>query len=307
MKPDFFNSLRNGAYVYTVLEEYPKAMDFIQKFITIAPSPALKAEGYWIQGFLNYWLGNLEQALSDFHVSTELESVAKTGALQTRNHFMGMWIYMEKEEYDLGRKAQENMLDRLKDESGNLLPYWAARSQYYLGLLDLREANIESAKSRLKVMSDFLPQVERYKERVLHRITLLNAETLLAEKKFEEAIDVGEKEFLKYKTGWNNNFNFNIPLYADSSDVLARAYQKTGKLDKAIAEYERIMTIDPDDPDDRFPVPPRYHYRIAYLYEQKGWSGKAIEHYEIFLEFWKNADPSFPELEDAKKRLAGLK
>ncbi len=307
IKPDFFNSLRNGAYVYTVLEEYSAALDFIQKFITIAPSPAIKAEGYWIQGFLNYWLGDLEQALSDFRVSMELEKVANTDSLYTRNYNMAMWIYLEKGEYDLGRKAQENMLDRLKDESGNLSPYWAARSLYYQGLLDLREANIESAKSRLKAMSEYLPRIERNKERVLHRITLLNAEILLAEEKFEEAVDLCEKELLKHKTGWNNNFNFNIPIYADNNDVLARAYQETGKLDKAIAEYERIMTIDLDDPDDRFPIPPRYHYRIALLYEQKGWSGKAIEHYETFLEFWKSADASFPEVEDARKRLAGLK
>ena len=42
-------------------------------------------------------------------------------------------------------------------------------------------------------------------------------------------------------------------------------------------------------------------------YEQKGQKAKSIEPYEKFLGLWKDADPGIPEVEDAKKRLAGLK
>ena len=35
--------------------------------------------------------------------------------------------------------------------------------------------------------------------------------------------------------------------------------------------------------------------------------GKAIEHYSKFLDLWKNADPGIAEMEDAKRRVAGLK
>jgi hypothetical protein len=40
---------------------------------------------------------------------------------------------------------------------------------------------------------------------------------------------------------------------------------------------------------------------------QKGRNAKDVEHYERFLQLWKDADPGIAEVEDAKKRLAGLK
>lgn len=42
------------------------------------------------------------------------------------------------------------------------------------------------------------------------------------------------------------------------------------------------------------------------IFEQKGAEFLIIENYKKILELWKDADPSIPEVADAKKRLASL-
>ena len=48
-------------------------------------------------------------------------------------------------------------------------------------------------------------------------------------------------------------------------------------------------------------------YMLGKIHEQQGDTAKAIENYEKFLTLWKDADPGIAEVEDARKRLAGLK
>jgi len=47
-------------------------------------------------------------------------------------------------------------------------------------------------------------------------------------------------------------------------------------------------------------------YVLARIYEQQGNAAIAIEHYEKFLDLWKDADPGIAEDEDARTRLERL-
>jgi hypothetical protein len=45
---------------------------------------------------------------------------------------------------------------------------------------------------------------------------------------------------------------------------------------------------------------------LGKIFQEKGQKLKAREYYNRFLQLWKDADPGFPEVEDAKKRLAEI-
>jgi len=88
-------------------------------------------------------------------------------------------------------------------------------------------------------------------------------------------------------------------------DSLALAYYKAGDLEKAQEEYEKILSMTYG----------RLYYGKIYansffmlgkIFQEEGIKDKAIEHYEKFLNLWKDADPGIPEFADAKKRLASL-
>lgn len=96
---------------------------------------------------------------------------------------------------------------------------------------------------------------------------------------------------------------YNLPF---KRDFLARAYLKSGRIDEAVAEYERLTTFVPGEKDWHL-VNPVYYLELGKLYEERQMAGKAVKSYERFLELWKDADPGLPEVEDARTRLAGLK
>jgi len=80
-------------------------------------------------------------------------------------------------------------------------------------------------------------------------------------------------------------------------DCLANAYLELGRTEEAIAEYQRILKLNPNYP--------LVHYHLAQAYERKGRNDQARAEYERFLQVWKDADADVPEIFMAKKRLSG--
>ena len=93
---------------------------------------------------------------------------------------------------------------------------------------------------------------------------------------------------------------------ADFIDSLAQAYYRSGDLEKARVEYEKI-SIMTSGRLEHGAIYAKSFFMLGKIYELTGKTTKAIEHYEKFLELWKDADPGIAEVEDARKKQAGLR
>jgi len=305
VKPDFGSEYRI-AYIYALKKDYLEAMKWINQYIAKAKSSSRKAEGYYWKGFYYYWLGNLELSFENFLKVEKLAEEIGNVCLKASIALVKGWIYYDRGEIEQGRKHFKSYYNLRIQNHPTYTPLYKTEYTFYMGLMDLERGRIDSTKSRLAEMKDILSEINlRWKDQITFYYNLLYAEVLCAEDSLEKAIVVCKKTSLFEISMVDSDFmlSYNIPFIMD---VLARIYLKEEELDKAIAEYERLITFDPKSKDRRL-IYPIYHYRLAKLYDQTGQSEKAIKEYEKFLEIWKDADKDLPELIDSQKRLAKLK
>jgi tetratricopeptide (TPR) repeat protein len=294
------------------MEEYDQALIWADRFIANMPSGGVTAHGHVGKAFLHGWLGDSGQALRELEKAQDLARAAESKFWEDEVDRTRAWMYCYLGEPESGRSILEGWTCAQDEPSypgpeGEVLSvaFYEAARELCLGIMDLKAGQVTSARSRL---SDVESRVSEDGLRFLNWPPLfrdaLNAEALLEEGSIERAIRIYENaQIPQVPNMWVRTmvpYNVLFPR-----DALARAYYRGGELDRAIAEYERLVTFDPESNDRRL-VHPRYHYALAKLYEEKGWSAKAISEYQRFLTIWKEADEGLTEVVDANNRLAAL-
>lgn len=196
-------------------------------------------------------------------------------------------------ECDLARNIAQDSDDDLR---------WQRRALYYQGRALLAMNSAEDAQKAANTIKELVDKGANKKEiRLYHHLIGL---VELEKKNYPRAIESFNKaiSLLPCELGIDP-FTNDQAIFAEP---LALAYYESGAKEKAQEEYEKILSMTTGKLywGDIYS---RSLYRLGKIYGEKGWKGRAIEHYERFLKLWKDADPGFPEVEDARGRLAELK
>jgi len=175
---------------------------------------------------------------------------------------------------------------------------------YFKGLAYLGMKSISEARRVADELKDLINKgMNRKLIRLHHNLMgLIDIE----KENFSQAIENFQKSLALYRCQFIEYPIFLSNDHALFMDPLARAYYITGNTEKAREEYEKIISLSAG----RIyygDIYAKSFYMLGKIHEQQGNKAKAIEHYEKFLDLWKDADSGIAELEDAEKKLAKLK
>ena len=308
MKPEIGSAIR-VAYIFGVRGDYPEAIRWIDRDIATSTLPALLAGSYCWKAYFLAASGETGRALVEArHALAIADSTSNPGMLAITNAAVG-FLLLARNESAAARDNLETAIKYQEPPYQVASPGYSATAAVFRGLLALDSGDLQAADGYRAEIESLMPAVRKEAPTALqtinNRLAIFASEIMLARGQANDAIKFFKKHFKIYAPVGSSPVLYSINTPFDQ-DIIPRAYAAKGDLDKAIAEYEKLLTFDPASKDRRLKNP-RYEYRLAKILEKAGRPAEALEHYRIFLRYGKNADPDLPELIDAKARAAELK
>ncbi|HVP57038.1 MAG TPA: FlgO family outer membrane protein [bacterium] len=290
IKPDFYMSLFKLGDMYLFKREYARA-ESCYKELSSCPDKSTRSGGRECLGIIPAYQGKFDEAfrvLDDGLAADRMEGAE--GSYHMGKYLVKAEIYLIKKEFDLALKEGGAGVEASR-KIESLQP--VCNRDFYCCLLaragriaeaqDLAEAirRAISGKNENYMSSYWIPLA-------VIEMSKKNPGAALA---YLEKAAAADKSVLS--SYWYRCF-------------CARAYLEAGKLGEAVAMLEKMVSSYSEDRFFFAPMCVEDHYLLGTAYEKSGWTSKAIEQYQEFLEIWKDADPGIPSVEDARQRLAAL-
>lgn len=294
--------------IYSQLGRHDEAIAMFQRYVELAPEEPNAHDSL----SLGYeWAGRYQEAITEYGRALALKPDFEVSVIHLGNTYFRQGRYREAIECyrryleltsfdNLARARGHNCIAHVQralgrlneaERSANTGLRYKKDGVNELFLLALDKGNLATAEKFKEVLERF-PYRERGARGSSRQLLYFRGYFDLKSGNRKSAWPAGAvenfKEALKHRP-----LIWNIDAY---EDCLGKAYLELGRPDEAIAEFERILRLNPNYP--------LIHYHMAQAYERKGENELARREYARFLEVWKNADEDVPEVVAARRILS---
>jgi len=291
--------------VYSDTGRHNEGIAMFERYVQLAPD---EANAHDSLGLGYQWAGRYDEAIQEYERALRLKPDFEVPMVHLAN------TYFQQGRYRAARETFERYIKNAPSD--------AERARGYAGLADIERhhGNLARAETLSRTSLKYSKEVlEPLYWVALQKRQLEQANKLKQQIEARQANDRGMRTSLRplwfvrgsylLKSGAGNEAIEALKQAINQrpqswtidarEDCLANAYLELGRIDEAIAEYERVLKLNPNYP--------LVHYHLALAYERKGQRDQARAEYERFLQVWKDADADLPVLIQAKKEYEQLK
>ena len=286
--------------IYSRLGKHAEAIAAHQRYVALAPN---EANTYDSLGMSYQWSGDYLKAIENYKRALEINPNFEIALIHLANTYFQMGQY----------RTSEKLFNRYIEIAPTI-------NEKVRGLVSLITISVKRkdyvaaekiAKDYMKAIPDetwFLYWVLAEKGDLV-RAKKIEETVILRNKNNERGSRTTERLNLSshgYISFQNNKNDEAIKYYQEAvrvkaptwniesfEDSLGNAYLRVGRFDEAIAEFQRVLHLNPNYP--------LVHFNLAKAYKEKGLPEQARETFQKFLEVWKDADADIPEIITARQ------
>ena len=286
IKPDFYESLKKLGHMHLYRHDYDKARKHYQTLCSV-PDKWTRSLGRSYLALIPMYQGKFAESMATLDEGIAADRMEDVGGGRVFKHSLKAFMYL-----DLGRPkdALDEMDKGMKiyDET-----YGDEANSYRVGEIHVlaRAGEITRAEERLAEFEEDLdvpdPQLDPLYWYAAGVIEIARGNGIEAARYFSKGA-----ELLGIFLGYYR---------------LGESYLLAGRLADAVAALEEAAVKYDTNRITGAMASVKVHYLLGQAYEQSGWTDKAIEQYEAFLEIMHDPDPGILSVEDARLRLERLR
>jgi len=256
-----------------------------QVFSALLDKPETRENGFRSLAFLDLYHGRYASAQNRLEQSLEILKTHNSPLSMARVQLLLAIVAEGRGDTKAQRKNLDAALAGLNDFQQKVL--FGAM----IGDVCARDGFVDQAR---KIAALITPVADQRNLEQMGYLHLLLGEIALSLGQNDKAIELLMQSDKENQTGFSN-------------EALAYVYQHSGKIDEAVAMYEKMLSSNDRslswEPQQRWL---EARYTLALDYASRGDKQKARETLATFLNLWKDADANLPLLKQAKAEYAKL-